>query len=239
MFIYIAVFACAAALAGLVHRYDRFEKEPLRMVLLALALGFVAMRLVGLAEDAILAYAHLTPEDRAQKAAIIAGIEDGAKLVAVLLIAVAFRKHINDPLDGIIYGTLVGLGAAIDESLLYLGLAGALSALHTLATEFTRLVTHAMLGGVTGFAVGIGARPDRPRRTRPLLILACLLISVAIHFAWDVIAYRPEHHSIPVRLVLMGLMLWLICTWGMMMAVARRRSEMIYANGAGQVTLER
>ena len=60
-------------------------------------------------------------------------------------------------------------------------------------------------------------------------MLGCLLVSVAIHFAWNVIAYQPETHSVPVRLVLMFLMIWLILTWGLMMMVARKRSEALYA----------
>jgi len=227
MLTHLAVFACAGALTFLIYRYDRYEKEPLLMVLLALSLGFCAMRAVGMAENLILSHLRLAPASHAPKAALVAGIEDGAKLVAVLLIACAFRRQINDPLDGIIYGTLVGLGAAVDESMLYLSLSP--PTLATLGAELTRLITHAMLGGVTGFAVGIGARPDRPRTSRPMLVASCLVLSVLIHFAWDVIAYRPAAtHSMAVRLALMGLMLGLIGSWGGMVAAAARRSRELF-----------
>ena len=201
------------------------------MLLLALGLGFVTMELAGMLEDVILGRLQLTARSElARKAALVAGIEDGAKLLVVLLIAYAFRRHVNDPLDGVIYGTFVGLGAALDESLLYLSLAPPTFA--TFGAELTRMVTHSLLGGLAGFAVGIGARPDGPRRKRPLLVLCSLLVAMLIHFAWNLIAYRGNDPSPLARVLLMGLMLWLMLTWAFLLTIARRRSERLFALSA-------
>jgi len=227
MLIYIAIFACAAGLAWMIYRYDRFEKEPWFMLLLALGLGFIAMKLIGFAEDSVLAHLRLASNSYATKAAIVAVFEDGTKLLVVLLIARLFPRQINDPLDGIIYGTFAGLGTALAESLLYLSLSP--TTLSTLGAELTRLFAHSLMGGVAGFAVGIGARPDRERKSRPALIVVCLLISICLHFSWDVIAYQRPGRSIVLRVALMLLMLSLMTIWGNLVAFAARRSGKIFA----------
>ena len=231
MLIYFAVAICAAALAFKVHRYDRFEREPWSMVLVALTIGFFAMKLAGAAEDSLLTHLRLPSDALAHKAIVVAVIEDSAKLLAVLLIACAFRRQFNDPLDGIIYGTLAGVGAAVEESLLYLSLATG-PTLATLGAELTRLVAHSLMGGIAGFAVGIGARPDRARSRHPGLVATCLLASVALHFTWDFIAYQRTAHSPLLRAALMLLMLALILSWGALLAVAARRSGSIFTRAS-------
>ncbi len=227
--IYIAIFACAAGLAWKIYRYDRFEKEPWLMLLLTVGLGFLLMKLVGVAEDEVLGRLHLAASAFAAKAVIVATLEDSAKLLVVLLIARFFPRQINDPLDGIIYGTFAGLGAAVAESLMYLSFAP--TTFSTLGAELTRLFAHSLMGGVAGFAVGIGARPDRARIPHPLLVAGCLLVSVAVHFAWDVMAYQRAE-SVVHRAAPMLLMLGLIVIWGRLLASASRRSQKVFTANA-------
>src|SRR5688572_6228918 len=118
----LTMMLCAAVMAAWVHRYDLYEKEPLKLVLFALVLGALAMRGAGQAEDYLLTRADIDGGNLAIKVLIIALVEDGAKLAVVLALAYGCRRHFNDPLDGIIYGTLAGLGAGVEESLLYLSL---------------------------------------------------------------------------------------------------------------------
>lgn len=229
MLIYAATFILAAAIAWMIYRYDRFEKEPWFMVLLAIALGFGAMQLAGFAEDHFLDRLGLH-ESFVKKAALVAGLEDMAKLLVVWLIARTFPSQVNDPMDGIIYGTFAGLGAALNESLLYLSLSPL--TLSTLGTELTRLFAHSLMGGVAGFAVGIGARPDRGRIAHPLLVILCLLVSILVHFAWDFTAYHSTRTTL-LRAGLMALMLTLMIVWGLLLSIASRSSERIFAPGAG------
>ena len=66
---------------------------------------------------------HLGHDDVATRAAVIALIEEGGKLLTVLFLAnVLLRRQFNDPMDGLIYGRLAGLGMAVNESMLYLSL---------------------------------------------------------------------------------------------------------------------
>lgn len=230
MLIHLAVLACAAGLVLLVRRNDRYEKEPWPMMLLALGLGFVMMHLVGVVENEIFSRLRLPRGAFAPKAALVAAIEDCGKLLVVLLVAYAFRRQVNDPLDGVIYGTLIGLGAAIDESLLYLSLSPA--NVSTLGTELTRLMAHSLLGGMVGFAVGIGARPYGARIKRPLLVIAGLLVAVGLHFLWNTFAYRAADASALMRVTLMVVMLAMFLTWGKLATIARRRSHTLFGHPA-------
>lgn len=259
MFVYLAVLAAAVVVLALTYRYDLYDREPWWLVLAALGGGFVTMGLVGQAENETLA--ALRPTTLAGKAAIVAIFEDGAKLLVVMLIALVFVKHFNDPIDGLIYGTLVGLGAAVEESLMYIQLAqqtaiavnesaigGAGVTWASIAgAEVIRIVAHALLGGVAGFGVGVGARPNGRRVRRPALKATCLLTAVILHFAWDLIAYQRDQSTM-MQLGAMALMVLLILTWGALVVAGSRRSRSAFdaaedapaaqSRGAGMLTGE-
>ena len=219
MLVYVTLFACAALMVLLVRRYDLYEREPWYMVLVAIALGVALMWTAGYVEDVLLARIRLAPDQLAAKAALVSAVEEFAKVAVVLIIATAFRRHFTDALDGIVYGTLGGLGMAIEESLLYLGLALDKDA-GTLGAEVVRLFAHSLMGGLLGFAVGLLLRPTGPGRKRKLILPAtCVAVALTVHFSWDYIAYRP-HVAAAQRGVLMCLMLMLMMAWGTTVAYA-------------------
>jgi RsiW-degrading membrane proteinase PrsW (M82 family) len=222
MLVYGTLFTCAALMVLLVRRYDLYEKEPWYMVLLAVSLGMVLMWTAGQVEDVLLWHLRLAGDQFAAKAALVAGVEEVAKLLVAVIIAFAFARHFNDPLDGLVYGTLGGLGMAIEESLLYLSLTPDKDAM-ALGAEVVRLFAHSLMGGLLGFAAGLTLRPpashgDRPQR-QVALPLACVAVAVVVHFCWNYIAYRP-HVAAALRGVLMLLMLCLMTVWGATVAYA-------------------
>ena len=236
MLVYATLFACAALMVLFVRRYDLHGKEPWPMVMLAVAVGIVFMWASGQVEDAALTRLRLEPDELAAKAAMVAGVEGAAKLMAVLLIATGFRRHFNDPLDGLLYGTLAGLGMAVEESLLYLSLAPDKNAL-ALGAEVVRLFGHSLMGGLLGFAVGLVLRPGRTGasgRRRVALPATSVAVALVIHFCWDYIAYRP-HVPPAMRGVLMLLMLCLMLVWGAMVAYAMDLSRRFLRAGAEPV----
>jgi RsiW-degrading membrane proteinase PrsW (M82 family) len=225
LLIYIAMLMCAAAFGVMVYRYDLYDREPWYMLLAAVAMGFAAMHVCGLVEDELLRQLNAVTGRPAIRAVVVAVVEDTAKLLIVLALAFGARRHFNDPLDGIVYGTLAGLGAAVEESLLYLSLSPA--TMQTLGSELVRLVAHAMMGGIVGFAVGIGARPNRQREKKPLGLAACLLLSLAFHFTWDFIAFQNDH-GVALRGGLMLLLFVLFLLWGFLVNTASRASRVAF-----------
>ena len=223
LFIYLLMLACAAGLAVFVYRYDLCAREPWYMVALAVGLGFAVMWIAGAAED--LALAGLGggggggggASGLAPKAAVVATIETFARMVMVFTVATLFRARFTDPLDGLMYGTLGGLGMAIEESLLYLSLAPATP--HTLGTEVVRLFAHSLMGGLVGFSVGQWLRPHQHPAPRPVLTVGCLAVALLVHFSWDYIAYQASRAAL-LRLLPMLLMLSLMLVWGGLVAYA-------------------
>jgi RsiW-degrading membrane proteinase PrsW (M82 family) len=229
MLIYALMLACAAGLAIFIYRYDLYDKEPWYVALGVVAIGCCAMRVAGLIEDAWLVRLLLGPGDVAARAAVVTVVEELARVLVVLMVAGLFRRHFNDPLDGLVYGSLGGLGMGVEESILYLGLAPA--TLHTLGAEVVRLFAHALLGGLVGFAVGQWLRPRRQPSAGPVLTAGCLAVAVLVHFSWDFIAYQTSRTAL-LRGIPMLLMLALMLVWGGLVAYASEQSRVTFAPDA-------
>ncbi|MAG93412.1 MAG: hypothetical protein CMJ48_06650 [Planctomycetaceae bacterium] len=177
--VYGTVVTSAAVLAMLVYRYDMYEKEPWYLLLLALVLGMGTGWGAGSIEDVLLATFDWY-DNVAANAAVAAVVEELAKLLCVLLVALLFRGEFNDPIDGLIYGAFAGLGAAVIESLFYVSLEG--DAIGLGGQEIVRLLLHLTLGGLAGFGLGL-ARFRMP--LWPIALLTSLTAAIALHFLWD------------------------------------------------------
>jgi RsiW-degrading membrane proteinase PrsW (M82 family) len=173
----VGFFALLALL--LVYRYDLYNREPWAMLLLAVALGAVTMRVVEVVETFAIAYS----EGPFGLAAIAALVEELARLAVVGAIAVAFPRQFDDPMDGIVYGAIVGLGMAVEESLAHIGPGH--ESLWGLPVELVRLLGHLVMGGIGGFGVGIA----RARLAGwPRALGRSFAAAVLLHFLWDWVA---------------------------------------------------
>lgn len=88
------------------------------MLVVAVALGAGAMWLAGYHVEAWLVLRYQVTS-RVHLAWLAAGCEEPAKLAVVVLIAMVWRRHFNDPMDGIIYGAFAGVGAALLEGIIH------------------------------------------------------------------------------------------------------------------------
>jgi RsiW-degrading membrane proteinase PrsW (M82 family) len=184
--LYATLAACAVLVGWLAYRYDLYDREPVYMLVLAALGGGVTMWLAGRAQSAIIR-ATDDPELLLSATffpALAAVTEELAKLSVVVVIALASRRHFNDPLDGLIYGSFAGLGAAIEESILVLG-----NSEHQFlpGTEPVRLAGHLIMGGIG--AAGLGLFPLR-RRGAVRWTAVTLAGAMGIHFLWDVVAFN-------------------------------------------------
>jgi len=183
-----------------IRRFDRNEKEPWRLVLVAALWGaIVSTSLVVWAESVwdLVFTATLVPGPAADtSAAYSAGIfEELAKGTAVVLLYLVMRDEIDDVVDGIVYGAAVGLGFNFMESVAYmthqyailapvgLGPAGAAG------QWYFRQVVGLFFGHATFTALigaGIGIARQMPLLSQRLLVTASgFLAAIAAHFAWD------------------------------------------------------
>jgi RsiW-degrading membrane proteinase PrsW (M82 family) len=220
----IAVALCAFLAALLVYRYDLYNREPWYALAVAVGLGALAMRLAAYLELPALGLV----EAPAGRAVVAATHEELARLASVWALAFLFRRHFDDPMDGIIYGSMVGLGMGLEESFYLLNLARAPNVL-TLPVELVRLLGHLVMGGIAGFGVGLAAvRTAGWRRA----LAVSFGLALALHFSWDFVALSssdgatlPPLHSLAAA----GIMLAGIALYGALVLLASRLSKAAFA----------
>lgn len=250
MVLYASLALCALVITVIVYRYDLYEHEPWWMIVAAIGLGAGAMHASGLIQ--VFLYTRLGPASTGNPltVSLMAGTnEEFAKFLVVLGIALFLPRQFNDPLDGIIYGAMVGLGAAVEESTVFLRRE---SPATLPPAEIVRLCGHLIMGGIGAAGLGLvvasgpprghdgmGAAPGSARGlashpARWLLIPLTLIAAMALHTAWDLIAV-PANDSgqmTTVRTALsIALMLGGLGAFAGMTAAAQRRSRDLFAPG--------
>jgi len=222
--LYVAVCLSAFLAAVLVYRYDLYNREPWYLIALAALLGFATMRLVAASELFALGFV----EANAAEAAVGALLEEAARLAAVVAIAFAFQKEFDDPMDGIIYGSIVGLGMAAEESLHFLQARSA-SDLVLFPLELVRLLGHLVMGGIAGFGVGVG-RMRIPGWRRALVL--SFSAALGLHFSWDWVALAAaDRTTLSTRLAFLAIAIMLagIALYGFLVVAGSRLSRATFA----------
>lgn len=215
MLLYATLLLCTAVIGTQVYRYDLYDREPPHAILLTMLLGGIGLYAAGLLQIAFMtSMGESVAEHWNLWMAAAAGItEELAKIAVVALIAILRPKWFNDPLDGAIYGSFSGLGAAVYESLVHLGFPSFEHLPHLLpASEPVRLMGHLIMGGIGGFGVGFIQASQLPRRSHWLV--GCMSCSIVLHTAWDVIAFDaadrgrmlPWHTAISILLMIGGML---------------------------------
>lgn len=146
--------------------FDRYEKEPLPLIVISFLWGAVPAVIFSLIAQIILDLplsVLVRPGIGADllSASLIAPItEEPFKGLALLLLLLLFRREIDTPLDGIIYGGLVGFGFATTENVFYFfdayglgGLGGVLELAFFRAMLFG--LNHALFTGCTGLGFAL------------------------------------------------------------------------------------
>jgi RsiW-degrading membrane proteinase PrsW (M82 family) len=212
--LYFTLAACGLAIGLIVLRYDLYQREPWYFVLGALFLGAASMWLAGQIEIGIIraASAQGLNLKNVALAAMAGSTEEFAKFAVVVFFWAVLSRHFNDPLDGLIYGSFAGLGAALEESVFVLSRSHINGYLPP--TEPVRLCGHLVMGGIGAF--GLGLLTIRSRWTVPVIVLA-LISAAALHMAWDIAAFSASdryrvgarlegwHTAIPIALMLTGM----------------------------------
>ena len=185
----LALVPLAIVLTG-VRMIDRWEPEPKSLVIFALAWGAVAA--VGITLLVDLAFALAVGQRNEFFAAVIQApvIEELAKGAGVLLVFVIGRRAFDGPVDGVVYGALIGAGFAFTENIQYFGtslISGGAGEL-TLTFILRGLVSpfaHAMFTALTGFAIGLAARRGSSTAAAVGSGALGLLGAVGLHAYWN------------------------------------------------------
>lgn len=146
---------------------DRYEKEPFGLLVVAFLWGAIPAVLLAVIFELVLDIPFTALASSSELVYNLLGASLGAPLVeettkglALLLLFLFWRKELDSPLDGLIYGGMVGFGFAAVENVLYLGsaldsggLGGALGLAFFRAGLFG--LNHAMYTGFTGVGLAL------------------------------------------------------------------------------------
>jgi protease PrsW len=185
MGILLAILAAAlptAIYTLLIWWLDRYEKEPLPLLAAAFLWGMLPAVGLALVSDRIL---NLPPLASPLGPSLGAGslaplIEEPIKAVALIVLFWYAREEFDGPLDGIVYGALVGFGFSMSENLLFfLAYPADLPALFWIRGVAFGL-NHALFTSIVGLALG-AVRYSRGPWPALLAVPAALAAAIAFH----------------------------------------------------------
>jgi RsiW-degrading membrane proteinase PrsW (M82 family) len=173
--------------------FDRYEKEPMALLIAAFLWGAVPAIIFSLIFQVLLDipisyFVEPMAADLIGATFIAPLTEEIFKGVALLLLLVFFRKEMDSPLDGIIYGSLVGFGFAAVENVLYFVGTFVESdpgqfAFTIIFRAFVFGLNHAMFTGLTGLGLAL-ARTSRSWLVKigaPIMGLSLGMLAHGVH----------------------------------------------------------
>jgi RsiW-degrading membrane proteinase PrsW (M82 family) len=165
--------------SAIVWWFDRYEKEPFRLLLIAFLWGMIPAAAISMILELPLGWAGASNLRMAVSGFSFLGvgvlspvIEEGVKLIGLLGIFLIARHEVDDPLDGIIYGAMVGFGFAAAENTLYFLTSQTVTEL-ILLIFFRAMIFGAMHALFTAFTgLGLALAKYAPNRRRSVLWIA-------------------------------------------------------------------
>jgi RsiW-degrading membrane proteinase PrsW (M82 family) len=186
---------------------DRFEKEPVWLLLLIFVWGAVPSIVAALILSTILQIpinVLMGPFAVDFLGAVFVAplVEESAKACALFIVFLLLRSEFDDVLDGMIYGAIVGVGFAFVEDIFYL--IGAGDAANMGVVFVLRVLVfamnHAFFTALTGIGLGL-ARMSRNWFFAIILALLGLLAAMTAHGTHNLLV------SLPGDLLPLGLLL--------------------------------
>lgn len=193
----LIVLLSGIPLAGIIATvllFDRWRPQPLVLLALCVLWGAVA--------SVVLTFAFQIPTIHLAGAVgidltgdltgavVLAPIfEETTKTVFLVVIVLAARRYFEGPLDGMMYGSLIGAGFAFTENLLYLGGAYAeMQAAGLIVTFLVRCVMspllHSSFSALAGLTIGFAARRGAWWAT-VLMWIPGLIGAMILHGIWN------------------------------------------------------
>ena len=191
---------------------DRHLPEPLGLLILTFGLGMLAvgvsaamyagLGLIDLRFDA----GHLADNSAlallGYSMLVIGPVEEIAKLLPFLIVVLRF-KEFDEPLDGIIYASFIGLGYAAVENWQYLDY---LTRTEALARGFASPVIHILFASIWGHWI---AQAHLQGRSIAKAAAVGLAVAAGLHGLYDFVVILNPRNSLPIAaLVIVTIWLW-------------------------------
>lgn len=181
---YLLLLALAPAIIIMMYVYfrDKYEKEPVKLILKGILLGALIIFPVGLVENYLMGYgAGLAKLPKAGfDGFIVAAATEEAFKYFVVFILIWRNANFNEKFDGIVYAVSVSLGFAAIENLFYVFSNNSMQV--GLLRAFTAVPGHTIFGIVMGFYLGLARFSDKGRGK---LLLKAFLVPWLLHGIYD------------------------------------------------------
>jgi len=162
---------------------DKYEKEPLGMLIKALLLGIVIVIPVIIVERILMSQMPQSNKvvEAAYHAFVVAGITEKLFKFLALYLLIWKNPNFNEKFDGIVYAVFVSLGFAGVENVLYVMDGGMQTAL---TRAITAVPAHAIFGITMGYYLGIA---HMYRELKGKYLTRALLVPILLHGIYDFI----------------------------------------------------
>ena len=178
---------------------DRYDREPWPLLLSVFLWGLIAAPGLVLAAGGLIAgIANWIGSGLLTSVIVAPIVEELAKGVGILLVVI-LSQHFDNPTDGLVYGTAVGLGFAVTENLLYGLWTGSLMAhgqaeTYVLGRTLFTAGVHALASSVVGAGLGLGRTSGR-RIGAVGWALMGLVVAVALHGGWNLVLLKVPYEA--------------------------------------------
>ncbi len=191
---------------------DRHLPEPIGHLVITFLLGvgsywlgiamYEGLGVLGLRHDAYL-LADNNPLGLVLYALLAIGpIEELAKFLPFIVVVIRFAEF-DEPIDGIIYASFIGLGFSAVENYFYLDFVGNLEAI---ARGFAAPVVHMVLASIWGYYVGLAVLHKRAVFSTAIVSLAGTAL---LHGSYDYLVIAMPVFALPLSATLVaGVWVW-------------------------------
>ena len=206
MYLYLAL-APALALALYVYWRDKYEKEPIGVLVVCFVMGSLCCLPAGITNGIgaeVLGFDFFGENGLGVSffmAFFVVGLGEELYKYLVLVFYAYRRPSFNEPFDGIVYGAMIGLGFAALENVYYVMDGG-------VGVAFARMLTavpmHASFAVLMGYQVGLSKFINSSVRTK--VALKGLFLAVLFHGAYDFFLFQSS--SVLLTLFVFPVMIW-------------------------------
>ncbi|MGV2983438.1 PrsW family intramembrane metalloprotease [Microbacterium sp. AGC85] len=185
----LALIPLAIVFLG-VYIIDRWEPEPKALIVFAIAWGAIAAVGLTLLIDIGMTLAFGLRSEAVSAVIQAPIVEELAKGLGIFIIFLIGRRAFDGPIDGIVYGALVGGGFAFTENIQYFAISLIEGGGEQLTATFVMRgllspFAHAMFTALTGFAMGLAARRSASKSRVLGAGLLGLLGAIILHGFWN------------------------------------------------------
>lgn len=175
---------------------DRYEKEPAYLLIFAFIWGSLVSILFAVIGNEVFKAIAIGIFGQNAGTFLTGSIgapinEESIKALALLILFIFMRHEFDNVTDGIIYGSLVGMGFAMTENITYYGqmlmAGGGLIGLGGLFVGRSILFGfgHAMFTGTTGAGLGFARQTRQGLPVKIIVPIAAFLLAIAEHSIWN------------------------------------------------------